>query len=115
MAIHRAYRPASIVAAALICLMTWVQTASAVTLLRDADAEFALKQVASPILQAAGLSPNRVKILIVDDPSLNAFVVSQDAIFIHQGLLSRLTSAPQLQGVIAVSYTHLTLPTILLV
>lgn len=107
MAIHRASRPASIVAAALVCLMTWVQTASAVTLLRDADAEFALKQVATPILQAAGLSPNRVKILIVDDPSLNAFVVSQDAIFIHQGLLSRLTSAPQLQGIIAHEAAHI--------
>lgn len=81
--------------------------AQAITLLRDADMEHGLKQIASPILRAAGLNPNRVKILVVDDPNLNAFVVSQDAIFIHSGLITRLTSAPQLQGVLAHEAAHI--------
>ncbi len=108
MALHRASRLTSIVTAALVCLLTWVHAATATTLLRDADAEFALKQIASPVLRAAGLSPNRVKILIVDDPTLNAFIVSQDAIFIHYGLISKLTTAAQLQGIIAHEAAHIT-------
>lgn len=102
--LHSAIRLASI---ALLGLWISVQGAFAVTLLRDADLEYGLKQLASPILQAAGLSPNRVKILVVDDRSLNAFVVSQDAIFVHSGLLTRLTSASQLQAVIAHEAAHI--------
>lgn len=81
--------------------------AHAVTLLRDGDIEYGLKQMAAPVLRAAGLNPNRVKILVVDDGSLNAFVVSQDAIFIHSGLISRLETAAQLQGVIAHEAAHI--------
>lgn len=81
--------------------------AQAVTLLRDADIEHGLKQVAAPILRAAGLNPNRVKILVVEDGSLNAFVVSNDAIFLHSGLIGKLTNARQLQGVIAHEAAHI--------
>lgn len=79
----------------------------AVTLLRDADMEYGLRQVATPILKAAGLSPARVKILVVDDSTLNAFVLSNDAIFIHSGLLSRMNNASMLQGVIAHEAAHI--------
>lgn len=84
------------------------QPANAISLLRDADLEFALKQVAAPVLNAAGLSPNRVKILVVDDPNLNAFIISNDAIFIHSGLISRLNRAEALQAVIAHEAAHIT-------
>lgn len=92
---------------ALLLSVLLALPAHAITLLRDADMEHGLKQIAAPILQAAGLNPNRVKILVVDDPNLNAFVVSQDAIFVHAGLISRLTSAPQLQGVLAHEAAHI--------
>lgn len=82
--------------------------AYAISLLRDAGIEYGLKQIATPILKAAGLSPNRVKILVVDDGSLNAFIVSNDAIFIHSGLIGKLTSASQLQSVIAHEAAHIT-------
>lgn len=81
--------------------------AQAVTLLRDADIEYALKQLATPVLKAAGLSPARVKLLLVDDPNMNAFVVSNDAIFIHSGLMSRLERADMLQAVIAHEAAHI--------
>ena len=89
----------------LCWLIAW--PALAVTLLRDADLEYGLKQVAAPVLKAAGLSSGRVKILVVDDGSLNAFVVSNDAIFIHSGLLSRMDNAAMLQGVIAHEAAHI--------
>jgi predicted Zn-dependent protease len=82
-------------------------TARAVSLIRDADIEHSLDQLAAPILRAAGLSPSGVRILIVNDSGLNAFVINGRAIFIHSGLLQRLTTAEQLQSVIAHEAAHI--------
>ena len=91
-----------------ICLSVLLALpARAVSLLRDADMEHALTQIASPVLRAAGLNAARVKILIVNDPNLNAFVISNDAIFIHSGLLTRMDSAEMLQGVLAHEAAHI--------
>lgn len=94
-------------ASILFLVLALAQPASAVTLLRDAGMEYGLKQVATPVLKAAGLSPARVKILVVDDSSLNAFVVGVDAIYVHSGLLSRMDNAAMLQGVIAHEAAHI--------
>ncbi len=91
----------------IICSF-FASPAAAISLLRDAGVEHALKQVAAPVLKSAGLSPDRVKILVVDSGTLNAFVVSNDAIFIHWGLIGRLPSARALQGVIAHEAAHIT-------
>jgi predicted Zn-dependent protease len=80
----------------------------ALGLLRDADAEYALQQIAAPVLKAAGLSPTRVKILIVNDSALNAFVVGNDAIFINYGLINKTTRSDMLQGIIAHEAAHIT-------
>ncbi|MFT5785625.1 MAG: putative Zn-dependent protease [Ascidiaceihabitans sp.] len=109
MTFQRVLPRSSIVAALLALLM--VLTAApvrALGLLRDADAEYALQQIAAPVLRAAGLSPTRVKILIVNDSNLNAFVVGNDAIFIHYGLLNRMKRADMLQAVIAHEAAHIT-------
>ena len=94
--------------ACVFALILSTLPASAAKLLRDPDIEYALKQVAAPILRAAGLNPDRVKILVVDDSSLNAFVVNNGAIFIHSGLVSKMTSAEMLQGVLAHEAAHIT-------
>ncbi len=103
MTFHTLARVASI----LIVSLALALPARAVTLLRDADMEYALAQVAAPVLKAAGLSASRTKILVVDDLSLNAFVVSNDAIYIHSGLLSRMDRAAMLQAVIAHEAAHI--------
>ncbi|MEO0676480.1 MAG: M48 family metalloprotease [Pseudomonadota bacterium] len=79
----------------------------AVGLLRDAGMERALRELARPVLDAAGLSASRVKILVVDSDTLNAFVVNGDAIYVHAGLLLRLGRAEQLQAVIAHEAAHI--------
>ena len=103
MTFHMLRRVASI----LILSFAIAAPARAVTLLRDADMEYALSQVAAPVLSAAGLSAARTKILIVDDGSLNAFVVSNDAIYIHSGLMGRMDNAAMLQAVIAHEAAHI--------
>ncbi len=104
MRFHRVFQLASIPALAF-CL--FAQSALAQGLLRDADIEYGLKQLAKPVLTAAGLSPSRVKMLVVNDSSLNAFVVSTDAIFLNYGLINKMESAEMLQAVIAHEAAHI--------
>ena len=105
MSFHRVFPRASI--PTLLIWLLLALPAQAVGLLRDADMEYALKQLASPVLQAAGLSADRVKILVVDDSSLNAFVISNDAIYVHYGLINRMESAAMLQAVLAHEAAHI--------
>lgn len=91
----------------LILALTWAAPARAISLLRDPDIEYALKQLAAPILKAAGLSPSRIDILVVDDRSLNAFVVDQNHIFLNSGLILKMKSPAMLQSVIAHEAGHI--------
>ena len=81
--------------------------AQAVTLVRDADLEASLGELARPILRAAGLSPARVQVLVIRDGSLNAFVTDSSHIFLHSGLIDRMTTPAMLQAVIAHEAAHI--------
>ena len=91
----------------MVLWLAMVVQAGAVTLIRDADIEHALSELARPILQAAGLSPNSVKVLIIQDDTMNAFVLDNNHIFIHSGLLLRMKTAAMLQSVIAHEAAHI--------
>lgn len=105
---NRLSRASHLVFGLALGLMVMVQAlpAKAVSLLRDPDIEYALQQVAKPILNAAGLG-NSVKILVVKDSSLNAFVVDNRHIFINSGLIMRFNNANMLQAVIAHEAAHI--------
>lgn len=89
-----------------LLLMISALPAKAVSLLRDPDIEYSLQQVAKPILNVAGLG-NSIKILVVNDSSLNAFVLDNKHIFIHAGLLMRMDNADMLRAVIAHEAAHI--------
>lgn len=93
--------------AALLVTVWSAPAALARGLIRDPDIEHALSELARPILNAAGLSASRVRVLVIDDDSLNAFIVDNHHIFIHAGLIERMTSAAQLQSVIAHEAGHI--------
>lgn len=107
MTFHLVRRLASISFLTVFLAVTLALPARAVSLLRDADMEYALAQLAAPVLTAAGLSASRTKILVVDDGTLNAFVVSNDAIYLHSGLIGRMENAAMLQAVIAHEAAHI--------
>ncbi|TFL17831.1 M48 family metalloprotease [Jannaschia formosa] len=90
----------------VLIAMLAVQPAQARGLIRDAEIEHALSQVAQPILQQAGL-PGSTRIYVIDDDRLNAFVGNARAIFIHTGLLLRLGTSDELQAVIAHEAAHI--------
>ena len=64
--------------------------AAAITILRDAEMERALRELARPIISAAGLSAGQVRIMVIQDDSLNAFVVDSSSVFIHSGLILKM-------------------------
>jgi predicted Zn-dependent protease len=94
-------------AISLIVSVMLAAPARAVTLLRDPDIEHALRALGAPVLRAAGLNPDRVDILVIDDASMNAFVIDADSIFIHSGLMLRMTTPAMLQSVIAHEAAHI--------
>ncbi|MEO1491909.1 MAG: M48 family metalloprotease [Pseudomonadota bacterium] len=81
--------------------------ASALSLVRDAEIERTLRQMSAPIYQAAGLAPTSVEMYMVNDRSLNAFVVGGRRIFLHTGLLRELETPEELLGVIAHETGHI--------
>lgn len=81
--------------------------ASAQTMIRDAEIEYTLRRLAQPVLNAAGLSNGRVKIYVIKDSSLNAFVIDSQHMFIHSGLILKLKTPEELQAVIAHEAAHI--------
>lgn len=81
--------------------------AAAQSLIRDAEIEKILRDYTNPLLLKAGLDPNDVRIYIVNDSSLNAFVTSGQNIFLHTGLIQKVENANQLKGVIAHEAGHI--------
>lgn len=81
--------------------------ASAQGVIRDAEIEHTLRAIATPLLQAAGLSPSDVRLVIVNDRSLNAFVARGQNVFMHTGLLMRAESSSEIAGVLAHEFGHI--------
>ena len=92
----------------LWALLPVVAQAQSIRLLRDADVEHGLAKLAEPLLRAAGLSPNRVRVLVVDDSGFNAFVIDQRAIFVNYGLILKSDTPEMLQAVLAHEAAHIT-------
>ena len=87
-----------------ICLVTPVSAASVI---RDAETEAVIDQIAFPIFGAARLDPESIDIYILNDEKLNAFVAGGQNLFVNTGLIMRTTSPDELAGVIAHETGHI--------
>ena len=83
-----------------------VQPAAAQSVLRDSETELMFREMSRPLIQAAGLDPANVKIVLINDDEINAFVAGGQIVYIHSGLLTRADNANQVQGVIAHELGH---------
>jgi predicted Zn-dependent protease len=92
--------------AALVAAQTPAQAAGAG--IRDAEIERLLRRFSDPIFKAGGLDPKAVKIYILNDPSLNAFVSGGQNVFIHTGMIMTVDTPNELKGVIAHETGHIT-------
>jgi predicted Zn-dependent protease len=97
-------RFAAILAAGLLA----IQPAMAQSILRDAETELLLRDMANPLVEAAGLDPRNVDVALIGDNSLNAFVAGGQVVYLHSGLIEAASSAEEVQGVIAHELGHIT-------
>jgi predicted Zn-dependent protease len=81
--------------------------ARSLPLIRDAEIETIIRVYAAPLFEAAQLDPRAVEVVVVNDPSLNAFVAGGQRIFLNTGLLLAAETPNQLIGVIAHEAGHI--------
>jgi predicted Zn-dependent protease len=76
-------------------------------IIRDAEIEQLLRDYAQPILRAAGLAKQNVRVVVLSDRSFNAFVMDGRHIFINAGALFDAKTANEVIGVFAHETGHL--------
>ena len=102
------YPLAAILSVTLSSSLT-IQPAAAqgIDLIRDTEMERVLKSYEDPIATSAGLDPAAIKIYIVNDPNINAFVAEGQNIFINTGLFLQLKTPNEVIGVMAHETGHI--------
>ncbi|MDQ3143995.1 MAG: M48 family metalloprotease [Pseudomonadota bacterium] len=91
---------------ALALAFAVVPPAAAQSVLRDSETELLFRDLSKPIIEASGLQPSNVKIVLINDPEINAFVAGGQIVYIHTGLIAATDDVNQLQGVIAHELGH---------
>jgi predicted Zn-dependent protease len=94
--------------ALLALLALSIRPVAAQSILRDAETEALLHEMATPLIAAAGLDPRNVSIVLVGDRSINAFVAGGQAVYVNAGLIEAADTASEVQGVIAHELGHVT-------
>ncbi len=97
-----------IVTAAAIATSLLAQPALGQSILRDAETEALFAEMSAPLIKAAGLNPRDVRVVLVNDESINAFVAGGQVVYIHSGTLQNADTANEVQGVIAHEIGHIT-------
>lgn len=92
----------------VLALSLSISPAMAQSILRDAETEVLLQEMARPLIIAAGLDPRNVNVVLIGDPSINAFVAGGQVVYLHSGLINEAGSALEVQGVIAHELGHIT-------
>jgi predicted Zn-dependent protease len=82
------------------------QPAAAQSILRDAETETLLRDISRPLIEAAGLRPDDVRIVLIGDNEINAFVAGGQIVYVHSGLIAAAENANEVQGVIAHELGH---------
>lgn len=83
------------------------QGSTKLPIIRDTEIENLLKEYAAPILRAAGLSQQKVRVVILNDRAFNAFVMDGKHIFINAGALFDAKTPNEVIGVLAHETGHL--------
>ena len=78
-----------------------------IPLIRDAEIEQLLRDYTQPILRAAGLAQQNVRVIIINDRTFNAFVMDGRRIFVNAGALMEAQTPNQIIGVLAHETGHI--------
>ncbi len=78
-----------------------------ISIISDAETEAMLREYSDPVFMAAGIDPAAVKIHLVNNNTLNAFVTNGQQLFVHTGLITVVDTPAELIGVIAHETGHM--------
>ena len=74
--------------------------------MRDSETGALFKQISRPLIQAAGLDPNSVNVVLLNDPEINAFVATGQTVYHPDGADPAADNVNQVQGVVAHELGH---------
>ncbi|RAI39774.1 M48 family metalloprotease [Rhodoplanes roseus] len=105
----RAPRAVAVAVACAVTVATVPTPAAAqrMPLIRDAEIEQLLRDYTRPILGAARLTQQNVKVTIINDRGFNAFVMDGRRIFVNAGALMESQTPNQIIGVLAHETGHI--------
>lgn len=90
----------------LVLGLALARPAVAQSVLRDSETELLFRDMSKPLIEAAKLDPASVKVVLINDPEINAFVAAGQVVYLHTGLIAASDNANQLQAVIAHELGH---------
>jgi len=76
------------------------------SILRDAETELLFADMSRPLIRGAGLDPNNVDVVLLNSPTINAFVSEGQRVYVYAGLLLKADSVNEVQGVVAHELGH---------
>ena len=96
--------------AVLLSVAFWINKAEAdsISFIRDTEIENTVRVYVRPVFEAAGLDSAAVKVYVVKNDALNAFVAGGQNIFLHTGTLRKAKLPEEVMGVIAHEAGHIT-------
>ena len=97
---RKAHAAATALSVAATVALAPVQ-AQAQSVIRDTEIEGILRSWSDPVFTAMGLPPDDVTMLLIDDPSLNAFATVNQTMGLNTGIILEADSPNELLGVIA--------------
>jgi predicted Zn-dependent protease len=103
----RTARVVAFATAAAMALAPMAASAQGLPLIRDAESEQLLRDYTRPILRAAGLEKQNIQMVIINEPSFNAFVADGRRIFVNTGAIMQSETPNQIIGVLAHETGHL--------
>lgn len=91
----------------LFVLLLLGQGAQALSVIRDSEIENTLTDYVRQIFTAVNLPPENAEVVLLNDPSINAFVAGGQTIFVHTGLITSAKSADDLVFVLSHETGHI--------
>lgn len=83
------------------------QSGGGMAIVRDAEIESMLHEWTKPVIKAAGLDPDAIHFILVQNSDVNAFVAGGQNIFIFTGLLMKSKNPDEVIGVISHELGHI--------
>ncbi len=104
---RRRSRAAILIVLALIVPLRPLLAEAGPQVLRDTETERFLDDIAAPLARSAGLAPGALKVVLLQDNTINAFVAGGQTIYIHSQTILAADNANELEGVIAHELGHI--------